>query len=45
MALMPRESQFIVFSSNRAPTLPISGFQNLLILSPCLLVFLTTLSF
>lgn len=45
MALMPRESQFLVFSSHRATTLPISGFQNLLILSPCPLVFLTALSF
>lgn len=45
MALTPRESQFLVFSSHRATALPISGFQNLLILSPCPLVFLTALSF
>lgn len=45
VALTPRESQFVVFSSNRATAFPVSGFQNLLNLSPCPLVFLTALSF
>lgn len=45
VVLTPQESQFIVVSSNRATAFAASGFQNLLILSPCLLAFLTALSF